>query len=467
MTHPRIIQGGMGIGVSSWRLANAVARMGELGVVSGTALTTVVTRRLQTGDPEGDIRRALAAFPYPDIAKEVLERYFVEGGIGPKDAFRLAPMPSLTPSATLDRLTVATCFVEVFLAKEGHSGVVGMNLLEKIQTPNLASLYGAMLAGVDYVLIGAGIPRAIPGVLDAFAQGHAAELRIDVEGTAADDARMQTFDPAVLGGPVTPLKRPHFLAIISSATLALTLAKKASGKVDGFVVEGDLAGGHNAPPRGGTQLDALGQPIYGLRDIPDLVKIRELGLPFWLAGRYAFPEKLREAIDAGAAGIQVGTAFAFCRESGVTDELKKSVLGSTEGVSIFTDPKASPTGFPFKVAQIGGTIAKADVYESRERVCDMGYLRQPYKRDDGSVGYRCPAEPVEDYVAKGGRIEDTEGRKCLCNGLAATLGHGQRREDGDEAALVTAGVDITEVRRFLEPGKSDYGAADVIRYLRG
>ena len=30
-------------------------------------------------------------------------------------------------------------------------------------------LYGAMLAGVDYVLMGAGIPRTIPGILDSLA----------------------------------------------------------------------------------------------------------------------------------------------------------------------------------------------------------------------------------------------------------------------------------------------------------
>ena len=32
---PVIIQGGMGVGVSGWRLARAVAERGHLGVVSG------------------------------------------------------------------------------------------------------------------------------------------------------------------------------------------------------------------------------------------------------------------------------------------------------------------------------------------------------------------------------------------------------------------------------------------------
>jgi len=39
--HPRIIQGGMGIAVSDWRLARAVSRLGQLGVVSGTAIDSI------------------------------------------------------------------------------------------------------------------------------------------------------------------------------------------------------------------------------------------------------------------------------------------------------------------------------------------------------------------------------------------------------------------------------------------
>src|SRR5690606_4717445 len=105
-------------------------------------------------------------FPYPDMAERILERYFIPGGKGASEPYRPTPMPSIDPSPAHLELMVAANFVEVFLAGEGHSGLVGVNLLEKIQAPTLPSLYGAMLAGVDYVLMGAGIPRAIPGVLD-------------------------------------------------------------------------------------------------------------------------------------------------------------------------------------------------------------------------------------------------------------------------------------------------------------
>ena len=63
MNHPRVIQGGMGVGVSDWKLARSVSSMGALGVVSGTALDILMVRRLEQGDQCGHVRRALAAFP--------------------------------------------------------------------------------------------------------------------------------------------------------------------------------------------------------------------------------------------------------------------------------------------------------------------------------------------------------------------------------------------------------------------
>lgn len=470
MQYPIIIQGGMGVAVSNWRLAKAVSRLGELGVVSGTLLAVILARRLQEGDLEGDMRRALSHFPIQSVAERVIADHFVPGGKPANAPFALTPLPNIQPGAALTELTVAANFIEVFLAKEGHTGVVGINLLEKVQLATLPSLYGAMLANVDYVLMGAGIPRAIPGTLDKLAAGEATECKVDVVGALPGEEFVTPFDPAAFfSGPAPRLRRPQFLAIVSSATLALTLAKKSNGRVDGFVIEGDVAGGHNAPPRGPMQLSATGEPIYGPRDVPDLVKIRELGLPFWLAGAYAWPEKLAEARALGAAGIQVGTAFAFCEESGIAPSLKREAIrASREGKAhVFTDPVASPTGFPFKVAAMPGTLSEPDVYAARERICDLGGLRHPYRREDGSVGYRCPAEPVNDYVRKGGVAEDAVGRKCLCNGLAATVGLGQSREGVAEVTIVTAGNEIADLARIVPAGADAYSAEDVVRYLRG
>jgi nitronate monooxygenase len=406
---PVIIQGGMGVAVSSWRLARAVSSLGHLGVVSGTALDVVLARRLQLGDPDGEIRRAMAHFPNPAVTREALARYFIPGGKADPDPFTNLPMFATRPARRLQALAVLAGFVEVFLAKEGHEGPVGINFLEKIQLPTPAILYGALLAGVDYVLVGAGIPRDVPVLLDRLVAHEPATLPLHVTGASSADRFVFAFDPSsVVETANRPLlRRPRFLAIVSSATLAVNLARHG-GRVDGFVVEGPTAGGHNAPPRGPLALNGDGEPIYGPRDAVDLERMRGLGLPFWLAGSRATPGGLIDAQRQGAAGIQVGTLFAFCDESGVEPSLRMRVLEKVRGGAalVHTDPLASPTGFPFKVVQVDGTLSEQAVFAARERRCDLGYLREIYRRGDGAAGYRCPAEPIEDYVRKGGRVEE-------------------------------------------------------------
>jgi len=469
--NPIIIQGGMGIAVSSWPLARAVAQTGQLGVVSGTALDAVVARRLQRGDPGGHVRRALDDFPFPEIAQRVLARYFIEGGKPPETPFVPHPVPRPLMTREALELCVVANFVEVYLAKEDHAGMVGVNYMEKLQLPTLPSLFGAMLARVDYVLMGAGIPRSIPGILDRFAEGLGAELSLDVEGAASSDPFTVRFDPMELFGSHLPwLERPRFLAIVSSSVLATSLARKATGYVDGFIIEGPTAGGHNAPPRGPARYNQRGEPVYGPRDCPDLEVFRNLARPFWLAGSYDSPEKVVEALEVGAAGVQVGTAFAFCEESSLDPELKYAALQACQqgGADVFTDPIASPTSFPFKVLTLPGSLSDPEVYQARKRICDLGYLRRAYRKPDGSLDWRCPAENVEAYVAKGGNPDDTVGRKCLCNALLANVGLGQRRCRGGELPLVTAGDNIQQIAHFLaSPTADSYRAAEVVERLLG
>jgi nitronate monooxygenase len=461
----------MGVAVSDWRLARAVSSEGHLGVVSGTGIDAVLVRRLQLGDPGGHIQRALDGFPIPDVVDDILDRYFIEGGKAPDACFKQKPMGKLKPSRRLEDLLVVGNFVEVWLAKEGHSNPVGINYLEKIQAPTLPSLYGAVLAGVDYVLVGAGIPRAIPGILDRLAEGLPVEMKIDMKKATPDDDPYLRFDPSEYGrGVFPPIERPHLLAIVASHVLATMLTRRAESRVDGFIIEAPTAGGHNAPPRVKAGLNERGEPIYGEKDIPDLAVFRELGRPFWMAGSYARPEQVKHALSEGAAGVQVGTAFAYCEESGLQPDIKARVLEEShqKRARVFTDPVGSPTGFPFKVVELGATLADDRVYAERTRICDLGYLRTAYVDEDGKKGWRCPAEPIDDYVRKGGDITDTVGRKCLCNALMSNIGLGQIRRDGSiEPILVTSGDDVAEVARFLPDGASSYRAKDVVDHLLG
>lgn len=231
---PVIIQGGMGIAVSSWQLARAVSQRGQLGVVSGTAIDAVIARRLQEGDADGHVRRALAAFPLPEISKRVQGKYFRPEGRGGAP-FIPVPKLSLRPSSDALELWVVSNFVEVWLAKEGHNGLVGINYLEKIQMATPSAAYGAMLAGVDYVLMGAGIPSEIPQLLNQLAGHNKGAINVHVDG--ASTTYKETFDPkSFTSEELPPLYRPKFLAIISAHVLATYLAKDEVTRPDGFEI---------------------------------------------------------------------------------------------------------------------------------------------------------------------------------------------------------------------------------------
>lgn len=464
---PVVIQGGMGVNVSSWPLARAVSRQGQLGVVSGTALDAVLARGLQDGDPGGHLRRALRAFPDQGMAQRALDRFFIDGGRGPDVPYRPNPTLTIRPSRGAVELSVLGNFAHVWLAKEGHDGIVGINFLEKVQMATPSAALGAMVAGVDYVLMGAGIPREIPQLLTDLAAGRSGTLSIDVQDSTR--VHTSTIDPVeVLGAHLPVLTRPLFLAIISLHSLASYLSRDASIRPDGFVVEGPAAGGHSAPPRGRLTLDDAGQPVYSDRDLADLTAMSRLGLPFWLAGAYGTPERVADALESGAVGVQCGTIFALCTESGIAEPLRRQTLAELAAgtLTVRNDAAASPTGFPFKVAGLPGTLADEDLYEARERLCDLSYLREPFERTDGSVGYRCAAEPVDAFVRKGGAIEATVGRKCLCNALMADVGLGQHRRDGyDEVPAVTLGQDLEGARRLLTEHPEGWSATQAVDWL--
>lgn len=471
MKLPKIIQGGMGVAISDWNLAKAVSLQGQLGVVSGTGIAHIFITRLMDGDIGGHVQRALNAFPFQEAVSRILKKYYVPNPSTPKRPYKRPPMWTMNPSKALNELTVIANFVEVYLAKEEHKNPVGINLLEKIQMPTMASLYGAMLAGVNHVIMGAGIPIQIPGILDDLAKHKKVSYRLDVHG---GDNRQLHFKPQQLfpnvREKVGELTRPFFSPIVSSVVLAKSLIKRSTGKVDGLVVELPVAGGHNAPPRGKLQLDDKNEPIYGAKDEVEIQKIKDLDLPFWLAGGFDTPKKLSEAVDAGATGIQVGTAFAYCDESGLVDSIKRKIVKriANENVEVHTDPFISPTGFPFKVIQLENTMSDPLVLQNRPRLCDVGLLRTPFENENGKIEFRCPAEPEDQYIAKGGTLENTVGKSCLCNNLIATAGFPQHRNNGYvEAPVVTSGNRLEAIGRFFKSTQQgySYSAKDVLDYL--
>lgn len=468
---PRIIQGGMGVGVSNWRLARAVSMAGQLGTVTLVAIPHVAARRLMQGDL--DMLRALDAFPVREAAEKIRKKYWRR---------ETAPIPmfSLRPSRDLSWLTLFAGFAETWLAKEGHAGMIAGNLLEKVQLPTLLTMLGAMWARIDAFIIGAGLPTQIPDALDALVGGYKAAYRLNVidagestYGTVLDMddllAKMSPESRMTVKG--IALFRPAFFPIVSLDATAGILWKKMKGRCEGFIVEHPVvAGGHNPAPRGYKgDVNDDGEPVYTNRDVADIVRMREFGVPFWLAGGYADPRKLEEAIALGAAGIQCGTIFALCEESGIIPGFKRELRRQAYRgeLRVLSDPRASPTDFPFQVVDMPETVSDEAVYRKRPRICDLGYLRVPYRTADGTLGYRCPAEPVEDFLKKGGKLEDTEGRKCLCNNLLAAVGLGMTHDGIPEPAIITLGKDTGFIRDLLADEDGSYTASDAIRYLLG
>ncbi|MBN2527891.1 MAG: nitronate monooxygenase [Deltaproteobacteria bacterium] len=455
-TIPNIIQGGMGAGISNWKLARTVSTNGGLGIVAGTALDQIMVRRLQDGDKDGHIRRALEAFPVSSTARRMLDKWYQPNG-NPKGRYRILSKPVCKMDVERVETMIVAAFVEMFLAKEGHDNPVGFNCLEKMQLPLIPSIFGAMLAGAEMLTIGAGLPVYIPKVLDNILTMRPCAMPLRTEGKSNAQHSVE-FNPVQFipdkyrSSVITQLKRPLFFPIISSPLAGKMMLRKDASLVDGFIVENHRAGGHNAPPR--KKSDNIQE--FGPKDDIDIAAIAALRKPFWLAGGYASPEKLHEALQQGASGIQVGSLFAYCTQSGLDATQKKDCLELfvKNRVTVKTDFKASPTGYPFKTLLKAGTATNIKVVYRRERKCDLGYLRTIGSKEDGTLFYYCPATNSDTRAF------------CVCNGLMSAAGLPQSRGEYKEPPLLTCG-DEHAVVGALASLVPNYTAEDALDYIRG
>ena len=166
-------------------------------------MDVVLPRALMNGDPGGLYRKALATFPDQAMAQRCIDKFYIEGGKAKDKPYKplgmwkiegtnqqlqettvlsnyaevrrapaAAPRPPPRRPAALRAPrpgaappTRARAPAQIWLAKHNDDGTpisgggwVGINCLTKIQMPTIHSLYGAMLAGCDYVIMGAGIP---------------------------------------------------------------------------------------------------------------------------------------------------------------------------------------------------------------------------------------------------------------------------------------------------------------------
>lgn len=469
----KLYQAGMGVNISSPGLNEATGKAAdELGLpvvttVSGTGAPLLITAILQAGDPGGHYRRILNEPPIQKIGEKIVEKYYRDPSSNKR--FIYAPNPSdlignrEARKKEVEELLVGSNYALVRRAKEGHNRPVAINLLTKIELTHLHELFGAQLAGVDIVVMGAGIPSQIPDVLDGNAAFRPTTYQVDVVNSSRK--YVMKFDPAVdipLGNSSKPV-RPNFVLVTSFTSLAQRMHKQ--GKIDGVVMENYMAGGHNAPPRGPLQLNERGEPIYGKKDEPDFNELVKNGIPFWLAGGYA--DNLQGALELGALGIQAGTIFALAKESGMDSEIRRKIveLAFTGKLDVVNSAIASPTGFPIEIAQLDGTLSDPLKYDSRLRACTLGYLVELYEAKNGNIATRCPAEPIGAWLGKGGKLEDALNRICLCNGLLASAGFGIETKQGQEPPVVTLGKVTEFIQRIIEDPYQEYTAKEALQFI--
>lgn len=432
---PELIQAGMGAYISCSRLANVTARLGALGVVSSVGLRHIIPEQIRSGD---EVAISLArTFPIARYVEELLS--YAPGGSRHKRAIPI-DVPDPIKGAFAKRLSVISAYVEVARAKLGHRGFVGINVMWKCSLTVLPSIYGALLAGVDAFLCGAGVPMELPDIVGRIRRGQ----RLDYEpltGTGTHVHMDISEDGAENLLRDTP--EPSLLPILSNFAFCKRLLDTWQKRYEGatptaFVLENHAAGGHNAQPRD--------KVAFGESDDIDAYfdKVLELGVPVYVAGAFTEGGSRNDLLywqGRGAQGIQVGSRFALTDESGMRSDLRdRAVEAQAEGtLEIRTDPRLSPTGFPFKVVSMKGTLSEPEIQASQRRACDLGYLLQSKRiqRPDGTEHevYLCPAMPIHTYLANGGAIEDTEGRACLCNALLVTAGF----EKEGRVPLVTLG----------------------------
>ncbi len=333
-----IVQGGMGVGVSLYPLASAVALQGGLGIVSSACLDRVVSKR---------------------IGK------------------RLG--------------TYEAAYEEVSRAKEA-GGFAGINIMAALVHDYNDSVRGALDAGADAIISGAGLPLTLPAI--------------------------------------QPVKDTALIPIVSS-TRALDIICKKWGRLgyrpDAIVLEGPLAGGHL-----GFKMDQIYLESNTLENLLPPIKdmaIKYGDFPVIVAGGLYTHEDIIKFMSLGADGVQMGTRFLATEESSASEAYKQAVINAREEDIVVAFDPGSPCGLPFRVIRQSPMYVSA-IKRLRTPKCDKGYVL--LKDRDGKFTI-CPAK------------ESNEHHFCICNGLLSSADYNSDKEE----PLYTVGTQAARVDRIL------------------
>ncbi|GER94121.1 nitronate monooxygenase [hot springs metagenome] len=329
-----IVQGGMGVGVSLYPLASAVAKEGGLGIVSSACLDRLVSKR----------------------AGKKYNSY-------------------------------EAAYEEVSLAKS-EGGYAGINIMGALVRDYNDSVRGALDAGADAIISGAGLPLTLPAIQSP--------------------------------------KDTALIPIVSSARALEIICKKwekLGYRPDAVVLEGPLAGGHL-----GFKIDQMDIEANKLENLLPHVKdvAKKYGdFPVIVAGGIYTHDDILRFIKMGADGVQMGTRFLATEESSASDEYKQAVVNAKqEDIIVAYDP-GSPCGMPFRVIRQSPMYVSA-LRKLRDPKCDKGYVLLKDKEGKFTI---CPAKESNNH------------HFCICNGLLSSAGYNRDKEE----PLYTVGINASRI----------------------
>ena len=336
LTKPLVI-GGMGVDISSDRLALEAARLGCIGHISDALVPTVCDNHYGTS-----------------YSKNKLEKYKYNKHSFDKSDIKF----DLTEVFEATKL-----YVSKVMEKKKGVGKIFINCMEKLTMNNpretlKARLEGAMEAGIDGITLSAGL--------------HLSSFLL-----ASQHRRFRDCKFGIIVSSLRALK------------IFLEKGKKVNRMPDYIVVEGPLAGGHL-----GFGLDWFRYKLKDIvKEIADFLKKYALPIPLIAAGGVFTGGDALAMIQNGANGVQVATRFTITNECGLPTRVKQEYI-TTQEDEVYVS-SISPTGYPMRI------LRKSPALNSGIRPnCEaLGYLLNSQSKCAYIDSYRKALELNEKRVS--------------------------------------------------------------------
>lgn len=259
-----IVQGGMGVGVSAHRLAGSVAAAGAVGTISSV-----------------DLRRH-----HPDLMARTREHHAGKAGAADK--------------AVIDAANLEALEREVHAARRlaGGQGLLAVNVMRAVGE-YAPSVTRALQAGIDAVVVGAGLPLDLPDLARDFPRALLVPILSDARGVQ----------------------------------LVLRKWERKQRLPDAIVIEHPrYAGGH----LGAAKVADLQDPRFDFENVIPAVRefLRSAGVerevPLVAAGGIRRFEDIRRLQALGAAAVQLGTPFVATDECDADPAFKQVLAGARD-----------------------------------------------------------------------------------------------------------------------------------------